>query len=65
MKIYVIDVITRSNPPIHKISQDGFQTFEEAREWCRNRQDVVEEAENGWKFISDKYEYCIIEVLVK
>lgn len=63
MRVYIIEVISR-NLTGRKVSQEGFKTFEAAQDWCRNKPRVTE-YENGWKFVSDDYEYRIHEVLVR
>ena len=50
-----------------KTDQDGeysFLLYEAARDWCLNKPGT-KEVENGWKFISDDYEYRIHEILVR
>ena len=64
MRIYIVQVVSNPYAPISKISQEGFKTLEAARDWCRNKHGVTE-YENGWKFVSDDYEYRIHEVLVR
>lgn len=64
MRIYIVQAITNSNPTISKISQEGFRTFEAARDWCRNKPDV-RELDNGWRFIGNDCEYWIHDVLVR
>lgn len=64
MRIYVIQVISNPYGPVSKLSQEGFKTYEAARDWCRNKPNV-KELDNGWKFISDDYEYRIHEILVR
>ena len=50
--------------PTSKISQDGFKSFEAARDWCRNKPDI-QELDNGWRFIANDYEYRIHDILVR
>lgn len=64
MRIYIVQAITNSNPTISKISQEGFRTFEAARDWCRNKPDV-RELDNGWRFIAESCEYWIHDILVR
>lgn len=64
MRIYVIQVISNPYAPVSKLSQEGFKTYEAARNWCLNKAGT-KEVENGWKFISDDYEYRIHEILVR
>lgn len=64
MKVYIIEVVSHPFAPVNKISQEGFKTLEDAKNWCRNKPGA-KESRNGWKFISDDYEYGIHEVLVK
>lgn len=64
MKVYIIEVISNSNPPVSKISQEGFKTFEAARDWCCNKSGIKEELQNGWRFIADNCEYRIYDILV-
>ena len=64
MKVYIIQVISNPYAPVSKLSQEGFKTYEAARDWCLNKPGT-KEVENGWKFISDDYEYRIHDVLVR
>lgn len=64
MRIYIVQAITNSNPTISKISQEGFKTFNDARNWCRNKPGV-KELDNGWKFIAEECEYRIHDVIVR
>lgn len=64
MRIYIVQVITKSSPTISKISQEGFKTFDNARSWCRNKPGV-KELDNGWGFIADDCEYWIHDILVR
>lgn len=65
MRIYIVQTITNSKPTISKISQEGFITFDDARNWCRNKPGIKEELQNGWMFITDDYEYRIHDVIVR
>lgn len=64
MRVYIVEVISNSNPSASKISQDGFFKFEDAQKWCRKRLGIKKELQNGWKFIADDYEYRIHDILV-
>ena len=64
MKVYIVEVISNSSPLSIKISQDGFKSFEAARNWCRNKPDI-QELDNGWRFIANDYEYRIHDILVR
>ena len=64
MRIYIVQAITNSNPTISKISQEGFKTFDDARNWCRNKLGV-KELDNGWGFIAEECEYWIHDILVR
>ena len=64
MRVYIIQVISNPYAPVSKLNQEGFKTYKAARNWCVNKPGV-KEVDNGWKFISDDYEYRIHEVLVK
>lgn len=64
MRVYIVQTITNSNPTTSKISQEGFRTFKDARNWCQNKP-CIKELDNGWRFIADDYEYMIHEVLVR
>ena len=63
MRIYIVEIVSDESF-ISKISQEGFKTFEAARDWCRNKPGAIE-INNGWAFESDDYEYMIHEVLVR
>lgn len=63
MRVYVIEVISY-NPYGTKINQEGFKTFDDARNWCRNKPGV-KELDNGWKFIAESCEYWIHDILVR
>ena len=63
MKVYIIQVISNPHAPVSKLSQEGFKTYEAARDWCLKKPGT-KEVENGWKFISDDYEYRIHKILV-
>lgn len=64
MRVYIIQVISNSYAPVSKLSQEGFRTFEAARDWCRNKAGV-KELDNGWKFIAKDCEYRINDILVR
>lgn len=64
MKVYVIEVISLSNPFESKISQEGYFTLKSAQDWCRKKPGAIE-INNGWAFESDDYEYMIHEILVR
>ena len=65
MKIYIVQVISNFNPLAIRISQEGFKTFEDARDWCRNKPGIKEELQDGWGFIAEDYEYWIHDILVR
>lgn len=65
MRVYIIEVISKSDPTVRKISQEGFPTFESAQNWCRKKPEIKEELQNGWIFVSKDYEYRIHDVLVR
>lgn len=65
MRVYIIEVVSNSNPPVTKISQEGFYTLEAAQDWCRGKHGIKEELQNGWIFVSKDYEYRIRDVLVR
>lgn len=64
MKIYIVQVISNFNHLAIKISQEGFRTFDDARNWCRNKPGV-KELDNGWMFIAEDCEYWIHDILVR
>ena len=57
MRIYIVEIMSRDESFISKISQEGFKTFEAARDWCRNKPGILRELQNGWKFIAKDYIY--------
>lgn len=65
MRIYIIESISKSDPLAVKISQEGFRTFDDARNWCRNKPGIKEELQNGWMFIAEDCEYRIHDILVR
>ena len=65
MKVYVIEVISISNPFKSKVSQEGYSTLEAARDWCRNKPGILKELQNGWKFIAEDYIYRIHDISVR
>lgn len=65
MKIYIAQVISNLNPLTIRISQEGFRTFEAARDWCRKKPGIKEELQNGWRFVAEDCEYRIHDILVR
>ena len=63
MRIYIVEIVSDESF-ISKISQAGFRTFDDARNWCRNKPNV-KELDNGWRFITDDCEYWIHDILVR
>ena len=64
MRIYIVEIASDESF-ISKISQEGFKTFEAARDWCRNKPGILRELQNGWKFIAEDYIYRIHDILVR
>ena len=65
MREYIIETISKSDPTVRKISQEGFPTFESAQDWCRKKPEIKEELQNGWRFIGNDCGYWIHDVLVR
>lgn len=69
MRVYIIEVISNSDPLQIKISQEGYLTLEAAQKWCQSRPGIVKEKDNGydnpWIFRSGDYTYKIHDVIIK
>lgn len=65
MRIYIVEIVSDESVFISKVSQEGFRTFEAARDWCRNKPGILRELQNGWKFIAEDRIYRIHDILVR